>query len=129
MKFTTGEGVAAVSLFFATLLSRAILPLAKMNKNILRRDSACTGWIGFTNLTGITNELSSKFLLLNHITGLFGFKMAEKFKMVEKGTSSICTARIMLLCFKGPKHIQPLQFQFWIFHIRDFFGCRRSSSC
>lgn len=101
------EGVATASLFFATLLSGTILPLAKMNKNILRRDRACTGWIGFTNLTGITNELSSKFLCLNRITEVFQIQNGRKVQNGFKVLSSICTAQFILFCFKGPENIFP----------------------
>lgn len=78
VEYLVREAVATASLFFATLLSGTILPLAKMNKNILRRDPACTGWIGLTNLTGITNELSSKFLCLNRITEVFQIQNGGK---------------------------------------------------
>lgn len=79
--------------FFKTL-SGTILPLAKMNKNILRTDPVCTGWIGFTHLTGITNELSSNFLWLNRITEVFShLKWPKKFRIVK-------LFALNLFCFK-----------------------------
>lgn len=84
VEYEVRGGVTSAGLFFAALRSGAILPLAKMNKNILSRDSACTGWIGFTNLTGIANQLSSKFLCLNHITEVFQSQNGRKVKTVKK---------------------------------------------
>lgn len=99
------EGVATARLFLATLLSGTILPLAKMNKNILRRDPACRGWIGFTNLTGITNELSSEFLCLNCITEVFQIQNGRQVQNGWKVISSICTTQFILFCFTSLENI------------------------
>ncbi len=84
VEYKVGGGAATARLFFAALRSGTNLPLAKMNKNILRRDPACTGWIGFTNLTGVANKLSSKFLCQNRITEVFQSIWQKSLKMVEK---------------------------------------------